>query len=572
MNPEEEEVTRAALPPSCCVLPTTVYGVRRGKAGVRGCIFLRWEDCAPFVVMTDDTHNDCEDEDEWEYQCFSNVMDAAHYIVVRQLEETATRPSALEASTALLLQEQKQQLAHHEDSSNLPIDKDGATSTETLESVPLAESTINNNNNNSHPSRVTTGAMEESTESLPQQQQPQKDNGVDNTTTTAKKPPKSTPKTKNRMPQKKASAYWMQQYEEFKQSVEAGSAMDMMDMDPKVAKFIKEQRLEYRYMKQRLETKMSRDKIAKMEALGFDWQYETLLEEDNLKWEAMLHEFMAYHAPRLSLLASTSASTTTTTAAAVVPKKQSAALRDWKHQQRVQFQNLQEGKRSSLTPDRIRKLNDAGFIFQPRANFRTLSWKERIQQLQDYKKVHGNLNIPANHAELGHFTGNIRRAYKYLQEGKKTGFTQAKATQLEQIGFSFLVGKRKANPVEMKTWEEQFDLLRQFKQQTGHTIVPQHFPGLGRWVKQMRREFKLMKENKRTTLTSEKVMMLADIGFVFDAGFRRGSKLLNNKNKNTADTSKRQQQFPAGTPYTDAQQQQQQQQQHHQLPYTLAQT
>ena len=34
-----------------------------------------------------------------------------------------------------------------------------------------------------------------------------------------------------------------------------------------------------------------------------------------------------------------------------------------------------------------------------------------------------------------------------------------------------------------------------------------------------------MKEGKRTTMTPEKVMRLADIGFVFDAQFRRGSKI-----------------------------------------------
>ena len=41
----------------------------------------------------------------------------------------------------------------------------------------------------------------------------------------------------------------------------------------------------------------------------------------------------------------------------------------------------------------------------------------------------------------------------------------------------------------------------------------------------MRREFKLMKEGKRSTMTPEKVLRLADIGFVFDAQFRRGSKI-----------------------------------------------
>ena len=96
------------------------------------------------------------------------------------------------------------------------------------------------------------------------------------------------------------------------------------------------------------------------------------------------------------------------------------------------------------------------------------------------------------------------------------------------MGFSFLVGKRKTGPIEMKSFDEHFQDLLEFKSQFGHTVVPQHYPGLGRWVKQMRREFKLMKEGKRSTMTPEKVLKLADIGFVFDAQFRRGSKISTN--------------------------------------------
>ena len=36
-----------------------------------------------------------------------------------------------------------------------------------------------------------------------------------------------------------------------------------------------------------------------------------------------------------------------------------------------------------------------------------------------------------------------------------------------------------------------------------------------------------MKEGKRSTMTPERVLKLADIGFVFDAQFRRGSKISN---------------------------------------------
>jgi len=89
--------------------------------------------------------------------------------------------------------------------------------------------------------------------------------------------------------------------------------------------------------------------------------------------------------------------------------------------------------------------------------------------LEIYKKDHGHLNIPSSHEELGYWTSNVRRSYKYLQEGKKTGMTEERANQLRAMGFSFLVGKRKTGRVEMKAWDDQFELLREFKTEHGHS-------------------------------------------------------------------------------------------------------
>ena len=276
-------------------------------------------------------------------------------------------------------------------------------------------------------------------------------------------PPKRKKKTspsakKGKAAHKKASKYWMQQFEEYKAYLEAinqnPTAATAEERVKKMDKFAREQRTEYRYMMQGKETKMIPDKIEKLKAIGFDFQFQELLEEDTVRWEAMLREFREYQ----------KASNTTS------QPKQSPALRDWKHAQRVQFQNLQDGKRSTLTPDRIQKLNDAGFVFCPRSNFRTMTWEERLEQLNEYKAKHGHLNIPSNHPELGYWTSNIRRSYKYLREGKKTGFTEEKAVTLTAMGFNFLVGKRKTGPINFKSWDEQFELLVDFKRQFGHTV------------------------------------------------------------------------------------------------------
>jgi hypothetical protein len=127
-------------------------------------------------------------------------------------------------------------------------------------------------------------------------------------------------------------------------------------------------------------------------------KFELIVEKDSTHFETMLQEFREYQ----------KASNTT------AKLKQSPALRDWAQRVRFQFQKLQEGKASTLTPERIQKLNDAGsyknlffffllppnvqyytthssssnntgFVFCPRSNFRTRTWEERLEQLQEYK-------------------------------------------------------------------------------------------------------------------------------------------------------------------------------------------
>ena len=54
-------------------------------------------------------------------------------------------------------------------------------------------------------------------------------------------------------------------------------------------------------------------------------------------------------------------------------------------------------------------------------------------------------------------------------------------------------------------------------------IVLQHYPGLGYWVHAQRNQYRLLKQGKKSPMTHEKALRLADIGFVFDAMKKKGS-------------------------------------------------
>ena len=74
-----------------------------------------------------------------------------------------------------------------------------------------------------------------------------------------------------------------------------------------------------------------------------------------------------------------------------------------------------------------------------------------------------------------------------------------------------------------KTWDERFQELLEFKEEHGHTIVPQHSGPLGSWVREQRKDYKRMKAGEKTSFTSEKALMLTEAGFQFDASKFRGS-------------------------------------------------
>ena len=81
---------------------------------------------------------------------------------------------------------------------------------------------------------------------------------------------------------------------------------------------------------------------------------------------------------------------------------------------------------------------------------------------------------------------------------------------------------------KMKTFDDRYEELCEFKKRHGHTIVPVHTPGgLGKWVNRMRVGYKRFKGDlpvkpDKPALQLEKIERLNAIGFVVDATNHRG--------------------------------------------------
>lgn len=118
-------------------------------------------------------------------------------------------------------------------------------------------------------------------------------------------------------------------------------------------------------------------------------------------------------------------------------------LAQWVKRQRYQYKLKLEGKRSGLSDERICLLNNIGFIW----NSHDAVWEERLQELLEFKRIHGHCNVPTNYEAnppLAVWIKRQRQIYKKHQDGEQNSMTQYRITQLETIGFAWEFRKKNA--------------------------------------------------------------------------------------------------------------------------------
>jgi hypothetical protein len=66
-----------------------------------------------------------------------------------------------------------------------------------------------------------------------------------------------------------------------------------------------------------------------------------------------------------------------------------------------------------------------------------------------------------------------------------------------------------------RSWDERFQEVVDFKKINGHPNVPVRSGSLGMWINTQRKQYRLLKEGKRSSLTNDRREKLESIGFVF---------------------------------------------------------
>ena len=150
-------------------------------------------------------------------------------------------------------------------------------------------------------------------------------------------------------------------------------------------------------------------------------------------------------------------------------------------------------------------------------------WKSVMNQLREYKRKYGHLNILRKYPLLGEFAHRQRIECKKFMEGKPCCTTMDRIFQLKQLGFSFEVDQpRRAR----RTWDECYAELIKYKKKFGHANVSQYEWELGSWVNLQRSNYSSMKKGKYGGgLTEEQINKLKEVGFLFDAKRLKNRKL-----------------------------------------------
>lgn len=81
-------------------------------------------------------------------------------------------------------------------------------------------------------------------------------------------------------------------------------------------------------------------------------------------------------------------------------------------------------------------------------------------------------------------------------------------------------GTNRFKPFHEEKWTLRYKELLSFHQLHGHAAVPHTYPTnpqLARWVKRQRRQFKLRKDKRQSTMTTERLDLLTNVGFVWDS-------------------------------------------------------
>jgi len=118
-------------------------------------------------------------------------------------------------------------------------------------------------------------------------------------------------------------------------------------------------------------------------------------------------------------------------------------LGKWVHQQRQEFKILPDARAPKYLSRRFKALIDVGFEFENENRAEAL-WHHRFQELQKFKIIHGDCNVPQNYIHnksLGKWVSRQRFEYANMCGGLSTRLSKNRIEALNAVGFTWSMRK-----------------------------------------------------------------------------------------------------------------------------------
>ena len=213
---------------------------------------------------------------------------------------------------------------------------------------------------------------------------------------------------------------WFARYEELKEFWAQNGHFSVSSRDKQhkqLKSWIIKQRSVYRKKCEGIRSSMTTERVLALEKIGFKWGKSTTY----TKWQRRYFELLTFKQKHGHCHISRS-------------DGQNKQLVSWLDKQRYEYKQKTAGKPSSMTPERIAKLQTLGFDW---AHGNDARWQRRYSELLQFKQQHGHCNVPKDYApnkQLGAWVHRQRYNYMKRNEGKESLISPEHIALLKKIG------------------------------------------------------------------------------------------------------------------------------------------
>mmetsp|Transcript_7136 Transcript_7136/g.10227 ORF Transcript_7136/g.10227 Transcript_7136/m.10227 type:complete len:462 (-) Transcript_7136:54-1439(-) len=180
--------------------------------------------------------------------------------------------------------------------------------------------------------------------------------------------------------------------------------------------WVKKQRKEYNAKMKGRPSPMNPERQRKLDEIGFRWSAQEGKWNDNFKKLLKFKEKFGH--------------------VNVSSKwKEDRQLGNWVDTQRSHLKHFKEGKKTILSPEKIKRLNDVGFQWV-RQDFQE-TWENRYAELVSYKNLYGDCDVPTQWKQnlgLGQWVKNQKKQARSYLAGEKSSITAERWKKFQEIG------------------------------------------------------------------------------------------------------------------------------------------